>query len=137
MPRYRVTIAGKNYDAMADLIRKHRLNIAGHTGKKTGRGRYVVDAFADSDQIERLKSEGYGVDVREDVQEAGKKRQSEVRSLVTRAPSRKRQTIDRMSPESSSLMRIGAKQAGLKCDCDMRDRLCDPRRIQTSITGPG
>ena len=33
MPRYRVTIAGKDYDAMADLIRKYRLNIAGHTGK--------------------------------------------------------------------------------------------------------
>ena len=84
MPRYRVTIAGKNYDAMADLVRKHRLNIAGHTGKKAGRGRYVVDAFADSDQIERLRSEGYRVDVREDVQKAGKKRQAEVRSLALR-----------------------------------------------------
>ena len=27
MPRYRVRIAGKHYDAMADLVRKHRLNI--------------------------------------------------------------------------------------------------------------
>src|SRR5215813_11292953 len=77
MPRYRVTMAGKNYDAMADLVRKHRLNIAGHTGKKAGRGRYVVDAFADSDQIERLRSEGYHVDVHEDVEQAGKKRQAE------------------------------------------------------------
>src|SRR5437773_5569366 len=83
MPRYRVRIAGKHYDAMADLVRKHRLNIAGHTGKKAGRSRYIVDAFADSDQIERLKSEGYSVDVREDVDEEGKKRQSEVRSLAT------------------------------------------------------
>jgi hypothetical protein len=74
MPRYRVTIAGKHYDAMADLVRKHRLNIAGHTAKKAGRGRYVVDAFADSNQIERLRTEGYRVDVREDVYEAGKKR---------------------------------------------------------------
>jgi len=71
MPRHRVTIAGKTYAAMADLLRKHKLNIAGHTGKKAGRGRFVVDAFADSDQIERLRSEGYHVDVREDVQEAG------------------------------------------------------------------
>jgi murein tripeptide amidase MpaA len=84
MPRYRVTIEGKNYDEMADLVRKHRLNIAGHTGKKRGR-RYVVDAFAEPDQIERLKSEGYQVDVREDVHAAGTERQSEIRSLVTRA----------------------------------------------------
>jgi len=34
---------------MADLVRKYRLNIAGDTGKKVGRGRYVVDMFADSD----------------------------------------------------------------------------------------
>jgi murein tripeptide amidase MpaA len=81
MARYRVTVAGKNYDAMADLVRKHKLNIAGHTGRKAGRGRYVVDAFADSGQIETLKSEGYRVDVHEDVQEAGATRQAEVRSF--------------------------------------------------------
>ncbi len=81
MPRYRVTISGKTYDAMADLVRKHKLHIAGHTGKKAGSG-YVVDAFADSDQIETLRSEGYGVDVREDVKEAGRQRQVEVRALA-------------------------------------------------------
>jgi len=85
MPRYRVSIAGKTYDAMADLVRKHKLNIAGHTGKKAGRGRFVVDAFADLDQIARLRSEGFHVDVREDVQEAGKKRQLEVSPLAVRA----------------------------------------------------
>ena len=85
MPRYRVTVAGKNYDAMADLVRKHKLNIAGHTAKKAGRGRYVVDAFADSAQIETLKSAGYRVDVHEDVQEAGASRQAEVRSAAVAA----------------------------------------------------
>ena len=73
---------------MADLVRKHKLNIAGHTGKKAGRSRFVVDAFADSDQIEGLRSEGYKVDVREDVQEAGKKRQLEVGSSAVRALTR-------------------------------------------------
>lgn len=84
VPRFRVTIAGKNYDAMADLIRRHKLNIAGHTGKKARRG-YVVDAFADSDQIERLRADGYQVEVLEDVDEAGKRRLAEVRSLAVRA----------------------------------------------------
>ena len=55
MPRYRVRIAGKHYDAMADLVRKHRLNIAGHTGKKAGRNRYIVDAFAISTSSGDLK----------------------------------------------------------------------------------
>jgi len=45
MPRYRVRIAGKHYDAMADLVCKHRLNIAGHAGKKAGRSRYIVAAL--------------------------------------------------------------------------------------------
>jgi carboxypeptidase T len=84
MPRYRVTITGKNYDAMADLVRTHRLNIAGHTGKKAGR-RYVVDAFADSEQIETLQSAGYKVDVHEDVHEAGTRRQAEVRAVAVHA----------------------------------------------------
>ena len=33
MPRYRVTIRGKDYDAMADLVRTHRIAISGHTVK--------------------------------------------------------------------------------------------------------
>ena len=93
MPRYRVTISGKNYDAMADLIRKHKLNIAGHTGKKSGR-KFVVDAFADTDQIERLKSEGYRVDVHEDVHEAGRRRQAEVRTIADGAALRNVATVD-------------------------------------------
>lgn len=85
MPRHRVTIAGKTYDAMADLVRKHRLNIAGHTGKKTGSG-YVVHAFADAEQVERLRSEGYRVEVLEDVHEAGRRRQGEVRPAALPGP---------------------------------------------------
>jgi carboxypeptidase T len=81
---FRVTIRGKTYDAMADLIRKHRLSLAGHTGKKA-RGGYVVDALVDSDQIERLRAEGYRVDVCEDAQAEGKKRQAEIRPTAVRA----------------------------------------------------
>jgi carboxypeptidase T len=94
MPRYRVTITARTYDAMADLVRRHKLNIAGHTGKATRRGRYVVDAFADSDQIERLRSEGYQVTVREDVQEAGKQRQLEVGPAASGALTRNVATAD-------------------------------------------
>jgi len=81
MPRYRVTIAGKDYDAMADLVRKYKINLAGHTGKKAARRRFVVDAFADSDQLETLRAAGYEISVHEDVYEEGTKRQAEVREL--------------------------------------------------------
>jgi murein tripeptide amidase MpaA len=84
-----VTIAGKTYDAMADLVRKHKLNLAGHTGKKAGPDHYLVDAFADSEQIERLRSEGYAVEVHEDVREAGKERQAEVRPIGLKMPAKK------------------------------------------------
>jgi murein tripeptide amidase MpaA len=88
MPRYRVTIAGNTYDAMADLVRKYRLNIAGHTGKKTADARYVADAFANEAQIESLRSAGYAIEVHEDVQEAGRERQSEVGALAQRGAAR-------------------------------------------------
>ena len=83
MRRFRVTIRGKTYDAMVELIRKYRVSIAGHTGKKV-RGGYVVDALVDSDQIELLRADGYRVDICEDAQEEGRKRQAEVRSLAVR-----------------------------------------------------
>jgi carboxypeptidase T len=115
MPRYRVTISGKTYDAMADLVRKYKLNIAGHTGKKVGRG-YVVDAFADSDQIETLRSEGYHIDVREDVREAGRQRQTEVRPLALAAAAPSVATADHYLPiddiETSLAAAAGGPNAG-------------------------
>src|SRR6266568_3948907 len=116
MPRYRVTITGKNYDAMADLVRKHRLNIAGHTAKKAGCGRYVVDMFADSDQIERLRSEGYRVDVRENVYEAGKERQSEVRTLAVHAPARNVATANHYLNVQDIESSLAAAAAGPNAD---------------------
>src|SRR5437763_11996019 len=85
MPRYRVTITGKDYDAMADLVRKHQLNIAGHSARKLGVGKYVADAFADPDQIRVLERAGYRVERHEDVRKAGQKRQKEVGKAI-RAP---------------------------------------------------
>jgi hypothetical protein len=51
MAKYRVSIKGKNYEAMADLVRRHHLSIAGHSVKKLARGAYSVQAFADGPQI--------------------------------------------------------------------------------------
>ncbi len=85
MPRYRATVFGKTYDAMADLVRVYRLHLAGHTGKKVGSRQFVADVFADDEQLARLREAGYEVDVHEDVEEAGKRRQAEVRQPGMRA----------------------------------------------------
>src|SRR5262245_30393772 len=86
MPKYRVTIRGKNYAAMADLVLKHRLNIAGHSAKALARGAYRVDAHADSSQIRALERAGYTVRRREDVDKAGKERQTENARRARAAP---------------------------------------------------
>src|SRR4030095_15266270 len=58
MGKYRVSIKGKNYEAMADLVRRHFLSIAGHSVKKLARGAYSVQAFADGPQIKTLERAG-------------------------------------------------------------------------------
>lgn len=80
MPRYRITVSGKDYDAMADLVRKHKISIAGHTVKKLAKGRYRVHAHADGAQIRALEKAGYKVKQHEDVDKAGKQRQAEFRA---------------------------------------------------------
>ena len=77
MAKYRVTIRGKDYDAMADLVRKYHLSIAGHSVKALARGAYRVDANADSGEIRTLERAGYTVRRHEDVDKAGKQRQTE------------------------------------------------------------
>ena len=78
MAKYRISIKGKNYEAMADLVRRHHLSIAGHSVKKLARGAYSVQAFADGPQIKTLERTGYVVRKFEDADRAGKKRQAEV-----------------------------------------------------------
>src|SRR5215831_16378594 len=78
MHKYRISVKGKNYEAMADLVRRYHLSIAGHSVKKLARGAYSVQAFADGQQVKTLKRAGYAVRTFEDADRAGKKRQKEV-----------------------------------------------------------
>ncbi len=78
MTRYRITISGPNAEAMADLVRKYKIDILGNTvsyNKDTG---HAVDAIANTDEIEMLKAAGYKIQCHEDVDEVGKARQKEV-----------------------------------------------------------
>ncbi len=84
MARYHARITGKDYAAMADLVRKHKVLIARHTVEKVAGG-YRVDAHPDDEQIRTLESEGYGVERLEDADVAGKERQMEVRTSAQAA----------------------------------------------------
>jgi hypothetical protein len=78
MPRYRVTISGQGYDAMADLVREHKLDVLHRTTKHQGRQRYAVEAIVDDSAIPRLEKAGYTVERHEDVDELGRQRQQEI-----------------------------------------------------------
>jgi murein tripeptide amidase MpaA len=78
MPRYRATIRGKDYDAMADLVRKYRVAIAGHTAKPLARGAYRVHALVTGEEIRTLERAGYQITRHEDVDVEGRKRRAEI-----------------------------------------------------------
>lgn len=80
MPRYRVTITGRDYNAMADLVREHGVAVVRQTAqdRRADTGGYSVDALLDQDQVAALEARGYRVITHEDVDAAGKARQKEV-----------------------------------------------------------
>jgi murein tripeptide amidase MpaA len=78
MPRYRITISAPSKAAVADLIRKHRINVFDHGRQSSKDGPYTVDALADDTQMRMLETQGYKVECHEDVDEAGSRRQQEV-----------------------------------------------------------
>ena len=78
MPRYRVTIAGSDYDAMADLVRRHHIHVVRHTIKRHPDGGYSVHAHVDNAQLHRLETAGYRVERHEDVEATGRQRQAEI-----------------------------------------------------------
>jgi len=80
MPRYRVTIQGQDYAAMADLVRKHRVDVARHTVQELPTGGYSVQAHLEKDQIGVLEAAGYTISRHENSEKAGKRRQSEIGS---------------------------------------------------------
>jgi murein tripeptide amidase MpaA len=84
MPIYHAKITGRDYAAMADLVRKHKVLVARHTVEKVAGG-YRVDAHPNDEQIHALESAGYTVECLEDAEAAGKERQEEARKSATLA----------------------------------------------------
>lgn len=84
MPRFHVKITGANYDAMADLVRKYKIQVNTHTVTKVAT-HYRVDAHATGTQISRLEAAGYKVVRYENADKVGKQRQQEVRKATKKA----------------------------------------------------
>lgn len=78
MPRYRITIKGKDREAMLDLVRVHKIQVYDHGINRDPSGVYTVHASAQPADIDRLKSAGYTVEQHEDVDKHGTSRQAEV-----------------------------------------------------------
>src|SRR5258708_39120690 len=87
MARYHAKITGKDYAAMADLVRKYKVLVARHSVEKVADG-YRVDAHPDDEQIRALESKGYIVERLEDAEAAGKERQMEARASAQAAAAR-------------------------------------------------
>ena len=66
MPNYHITIHGVDREAMADLVRAHRVRVYGQTLTEEDTG-YRVSALANDEAITRLKGAGYRVERHEDV----------------------------------------------------------------------
>src|SRR4051794_36865938 len=78
MPRYRITINGRDEAAMLDLARKHGIGVSDHGIRHDPDKGYTVHAFAAAEQIRKLRRIGYAVVQHEDADRAGKARQREV-----------------------------------------------------------
>ena len=78
MPRYRITITGKDREAMLDLVRKHKLQVFDHGNRYSDSEGYSVGAVAEPADIHALEKAGYQIQRHEDVDEQGKARQKEV-----------------------------------------------------------
>ncbi len=79
LPRYLITISGKDSKVMADLVGKYRIGVLQRTVRRLDEKRgYSVDALVDSSQIQILKAKGYCVEIREDLKKSNKAGRADV-----------------------------------------------------------
>jgi hypothetical protein len=71
MPTFHITVHGADREAMADLVRSHRVRVLPQTlNEEASEPR--VDAMADEPTIRRLTDAGYRVEQHEDVEETAR-----------------------------------------------------------------
>src|SRR5436190_11219824 len=85
MAQHDITITGRDYDAMADVVRKHKVSVLGHTARKIAKRGFSVRALATTAQIRALQKAGYKIKQHEELDKAGRQRQAEFRSAQKKA----------------------------------------------------
>jgi hypothetical protein len=79
MAKYRVTITGADYEAMADLRRRYHVSVQPNTVRRSRtKGQVSVQAIVDDARIAELEQAGYHVQRHENLEEVGRERQAEV-----------------------------------------------------------
>jgi len=79
MARYLAAISGADYDAMADLRRRHNITVQRNSVRRTrAGGPFTVQAILDEAQMRDLEQAGYQVRPLENLDESGRARQAEV-----------------------------------------------------------
>jgi hypothetical protein len=78
VPRYLVAIFYRDYEALGDL-RKHKIEIVQQTARKLEEDAgYRVNALLNSEQISALETEGFRIEIIQNVDEVGRARQEQV-----------------------------------------------------------
>ena len=78
MTRYHIQISGHSKESMADLVRKHKIQVFNHGIKHSKETGYLIDAMAVPEEIQLLEQNGYSVEKLENLDEVGKARQKRV-----------------------------------------------------------
>lgn len=77
MPKLLITITGQDRRAMMDLLHKHRIEIVRQTAQVLSDEQgFSVDAIVDDRQYDQLVDLGYQVEIKENIEEIGIRRQS-------------------------------------------------------------
>src|SRR5206468_8825805 len=71
VPTFHISVHGADREAMADLVRVHRVRVLPQTLDESG-AESRVDALADESTIQRLTDAGYRLERHEDVDEAAR-----------------------------------------------------------------
>jgi carboxypeptidase T len=86
MARHRVTVVARDYEALADLVRRYRIGVVRQTARPLRGVGFRVQAVVDSANFDVLRAAGYRLDVLEDLDAEGRVRQREVSAArATRA----------------------------------------------------
>jgi carboxypeptidase T len=111
MAKFIVRITAKSYDQLKGLDKYH-LDLKKRTARQEGADRFVVTGIASEEQVQELKSAGYGVEVLSNLSQMSKERIQEV-SKLNRFSKTKKTSDLRESAETGGYMNADEVETAL------------------------